>query len=408
MREEQPVFRVPGTDLYFVTRYDLFGAILRDTATFSSAFTFGTGIDRPVREQLREIVAQGWPPVPTLLTADPPRHTRYRATVAGAFGARRIAQLRPVVADIVHRLIDGWIGDGHVEVVRHFAVPVPVEVIAAVLDISTDHLDDFKRWSDDSVAAIGAAISDERRLEAQRGIVELQHHLAAELEARRAQARDDLMSELVAATIIDDGDEERPLTTAEILSILQQLLVAGNETTTNALAEGVLLLATHPAQWAALQADPEGRAPALAEEVLRLASPTQGMFRVVTRDVELGGVTVPAGSRLVVLFAAANRDPDVFADPDELDPDRGNVRDHVAFGKGIHFCLGAPLARLELQVALAGLATRLGSLSLVEGAPLDYHPSFVLRGLERLDIEFTASEHQEAATSGAAGGVELR
>jgi cytochrome P450 len=160
MRAEQPVFQVPGTDLFLVTRYDLLGPILRDTATFSSAFTFGTGIPASVREQLREIVAQGWPPVATLLTADPPWHTRFRATVAGAFGARRIAQLRPVVEAIVHRLIDGWIGDGGVEIVRRFAVPVPVEVIAAVLDISTDHLDDFKRWSDDSVAAIGAAISD--------------------------------------------------------------------------------------------------------------------------------------------------------------------------------------------------------------------------------------------------------
>jgi cytochrome P450 len=172
-----------------------------------------------------------------------------------------------------------------------------------------------------------------------------------------------------------------------MLSIVQQLLVAGNETTTKSLTEGVKLLAEHPDVWAKLQADPSGYAPMVAEEVLRLSSPTQGMFRVVTADTELAGVPIPKGARLLVMFAAANRDPAVWGDdPDRFDPDRPNHKDHLAFGKGIHFCLGAPLSRIELQAAFEGLARRLDRIELAEGNDFRYHPSFMLRGLVRLDV----------------------
>jgi cytochrome P450 len=174
---------------------------------------------------------------------------------------------------------------------------------------------------------------------------------------------------------------------AEMLSILQQLLVAGNETTTKAITEGVRLLAEHPAELEALRADPVGRAPALVEEVLRLSTPTQGMFRVVTKDTEIDGVKVPKGARLVVVFAAANRDPAVWGDdPDRFDPSRENLKEHLAFGKGIHFCIGAPLSRLEMQVFFEELGRRVRGVELVEGTPLEYFPSFVLRGLTRLDV----------------------
>ena len=176
-----------------------------------------------------------------------------------------------------------------------------------------------------------------------------------------------------------------------MLSILQQLLVAGNETTTKALTEGVMLLASNPEEWAALKADPAGRAAAVTEEVLRLSTPTQGMFRVVTRDTEVEGVPVPKGARLIVMYSAANRDPSVFDDPDGFCPARGNLKEHLAFGKGIHFCIGAPLSRLEMQVAFERLGTRLDELRLTENNPLQYHPSFVLRGLTSLEIEFTAA-----------------
>ena len=194
------------------------------------------------------------------------------------------------------------------------------------------------------------------------------------------------------AEIDTDEGGRRPLEMAEMLSIVQQLLVAGNETTTKALTEGVRLLAEHPEQWEALRADPAGRAPLVIEEVLRLATPTQGMFRLVTEDTEIDGVPVPKGARLVLVYSAANRDPAVCGDdPDRFDPDRPNLKDHLAFGKGIHFCIGAPLSRLELQVAVEALARRLRTIRLTRPDTLEYHPSFVLRGLTRLDVAFTAA-----------------
>lgn len=389
MRETTPVFHVPNTDIYLVTRHDLVTPILRNVETFSSRF--GAAGEPPrgeVVERLKAVMAKGWPQVPTMLTIDPPEHTRYRLTVAQYFKPQRIATLRPAVQAICDRLIDSWIGEGRIEFVRRFAVPLPVEVIAHVLNVPADRMDDFKRWSDDSVAAIGSAISDDRRVEAQEGIVEFQHYFADQLERRRANPTGDLLSDLCEAEIDTDDGGRRRLDMAEMLSIVQQLLVAGNETTTKALTEGVKLLATHPEQWAALQADPS-RAPAVTEEVLRLATPTQGMFRLVTRDTEIDGVPVPKGARLLVVYSSANRDPSVFDDPDTFDPDRPNLKEHFAFGKGIHFCLGAPLSRLEMQVAFERLARRLGELRLAEGNTLEYEPSFVLRGLKRLEIEFT-------------------
>jgi cytochrome P450 len=178
---------------------------------------------------------------------------------------------------------------------------------------------------------------------------------------------------------------------AEMLSIVQQLLVAGNETTTKSLTEAMVLLARDPEQWAKLQAQPD-RAGPVSEEVLRLSTPTQGMFRIATRDTEIDGMPIPAGARVVLVYSAANRDLSVWDDPDEFRPDRDNLKEHLAFGKGIHFCLGAPLSRLELQVALAVLSRRLGQLRLPESNDFAYHPSFLLRGLKRLDLAFTRAD----------------
>ena len=298
MQQAGAVFPVEGTDLYLVTRHELIVPILRDPRTFSNRFgNTGEPPSGPVVERLREVMRRGWEQVPTMLTMDPPAQTRYRGTVAPYFTPKSIAALRDPVVAIVERLIDGWIGAGEIELVADFAVPLPVEVIAHVLNVPLDRMADFKRWSDDSIAAIGARISDDRRVEAQEGIVAFQQYFAEQLEQRRACPQGDLLSDLVQAEIDTDEGGRRPLDMAEMLSIVQQLLVAGNETTTKALTEGVRLLAEHPEQWEALRADPAGRAPLVVEEVLRLSTPTQGMFRLVTEDTEIDGVPVPKGAR---------------------------------------------------------------------------------------------------------------
>jgi cytochrome P450 len=394
MRRETPAFQVPGTDIYMVTRHDLISPIARDTSTFSSDFsTAGQMPSREVIERIKAVMADGWPQVPTMLTIDPPHHTRFRGTVATYFTPKQMTALRPAVETIVDRLIAA-VPDGEFDFVTALAVPIPIETIAAVLNVPNDRLDDFKRWSDDSIAPIGSNISDDRRVEAMAGIVEFQRYFAEQLEDRRIHPVDDLMTSLVQAEIDIDEEEradhpsgKRPLTMAEMLSIVQQLLVAGNETTTKALTEGIMLLAQHPAVWADLLADPEGYAPAVTEEVLRLATPTQGMFRTVTVDTEIGGVPVPAGSRLVLVYSAANRDPEVWGDdPDGFDPGRDNLKQHVAFGKGIHFCLGAPLSRLEMNVAFERIAKAFDKIELGANNDFRYHPSFMLRGLVRLDV----------------------
>jgi cytochrome P450 len=396
MQDEAPVFRVPGTDLFMVTRHEMITPILRDTQTFSSRFGSAGDVPRgEVVDRIKAVIATGWPQVPTMLTIDPPYHTRYRGTVAPYFTPKRIGELRAPVEAIVDRLLDG-LPDGPFDFVPAFAIPLPVEVIAHVLNVPADRMDDFKRWSDDSIANIGSVISDDRRVEAFQGIVEFQHYFAEQLEQRRTEPCGDLMSDLVQAQIDTDPaadgtpGERRPLDMAEMLSILQQLLVAGNETTTKALTEGVMLLARHPEVWSQLQADPAGMAPLVTEEVLRLATPTQGMFRLVTRDTELGGIAIPKGARVIVVYSGANRDPLVWGDdPDRFDPSRPNLKEHLAFGKGIHFCLGAPLSRLEMQVAFERIARRLERIELLDGNEFRYHPSFVLRGLVSLDVDVT-------------------
>lgn len=402
MREQDPVFHVPGTDIYLVTRHDLVVPILRDVDTFSSNFnTTGVPPDENLMEKIREVMAKGYPKVPTMLTIDPPHHTRFRGTVAPYFVPRRMKELEEPIREIVDRLIDGLPADGTVfDAVAHLNVPVPIEAIAHVLNVPPEKLDDFKRWSDDSIASIGSAISDERRLEALEGEVEFQHYFAAQLEQRQAEPIDDLMSDLVQSRIEADldhpdiGDDgKRSLSMGEMLSIVQQLLVAGNETTTKALTEGMKLLAEHPDVFAKLREDPEGYAPKVTEEVLRLATPTQGMFRIVQEDTEIDGFPVPKGARLVVVYSAANRDPEIFDSPDDFDPEReGLMKQHLAFGKGIHFCLGAPLSRLEMNTVFEQVGRRISSITLADDNDFRYFPSFMLRGLMKLNVSITRDD----------------
>ena len=390
MRDEQPVMLIESVGMYLVTNYELVMQVLRDPATYSSLFG-GASMPLPsdAREKMAAVMADGYPRVPTMLTADMPDHTRYRRLVSKAFTPKVIAELEPVIRSITTRLIDSWIDSGRIEFVEQFGVPLPVEVIAHALNVPDARLADFKRWSDDSIAGIGTNIGLEQRLEAELGVNEFQHYFAAELDRRRTEPQDDLLTNLLNARVDDDDPEvtdKRPLDVPEMLSIIQQLLVAGNETTTKLLTETMRLLAENPGEWARLKADPS-RAAQVIEEALRLSTPTQGMFRISTKDHELGGVHIPKGARLVIVFASANRDESLFPDPDEFDPDRDRLRDHLAFGKGIHFCLGAALSRLEGKVALEELASRIDSFSLPESNEFQYFPSFLLRGLTRLDVD---------------------
>ncbi len=401
MREKAPVFQVPGTPFWLVTTYDLTLEVIRDWQTYSSNFG---ATSMPGNQELQDRLTAvrkemgGYKPVSTMLTADPPNQTRYRKLVSKAFTPKAISGLEPTIREITVSLIDSWIDKGSIEFVEAFAVPLPVRVIAKALNVPDDRLADFKRWSDDSIAGIGTNITDDQRVEAERGIVEFQLYFADQIEQRRKNPQDDILTNLLNARIEpDDLDEngnpldQRELDVPEMLSIIQQLLVAGNETTTKMLTEMMRLLGENEGEWEKVCADPS-RVRAIVEETLRLSTPTQGMFRVVTKDVTLGGVDLPAGSRLVVMFASANRDASMFEDFDSFCPERSNVGEHLAFGKGTHYCLGANLSRLEGKVALEELSKRIASISLPPSNTFGYHPSFMLRGLTHLNVDFTKAE----------------
>jgi cytochrome P450 len=226
---------------------------------------------------------------------------------------------------------------------------------------------------------------------AQHVIVEQQHYFAAEIEARRVEPRDDFLTDLLNATLdASDDTPGGPLNMGEMLSIIRQIQVAGSETTASLLADLMVVFAQQPEQFEAVRRDP-ARIVAVVEEALRFTSPNQGLFRILTADTVVAGQPVPAGATLGVMFGSANRDERTFADPDAFDPERDGLGRHIAFGKGIHVCLGAALARLEARFAVEILAERFSRVEMAPDAKLRYAPSAILRGLERLDLVLTCA-----------------
>jgi cytochrome P450 len=395
LRAEDPVHRLPASwigrgsgDVYAVSRFDLVTEVLNDWATFSSQF--GTTRSAPpthLADELRAIAAEGYVRPPTMLHADPPAHTRYRKLVSKAFTPKRVAQLGPQIEQICTELCDAMdVAGPVVDLVAAYSVPIPTRTIATALGVPDDRYRDFKRWADAEIAAIGRQLDDDAWRRSARQVVELQQYFASELDERRRAPRDDLLTDLLAARLTpDDGVDGAPLSMEEMISIVQQLQVAGSEATGNLISEMVCVLAADLTQWEDLAAAPD-RAAAVVEEALRLSSPTQGSFRIATRDTVLGGVPIPAGATMWVMFAAANRDDARFADADTLDPDRPGVFQHLAFGRGPHYCLGAPLARLEATIALRTLVNRYARIEVIAADALRYHPSWILRGLTALEV----------------------
>jgi cytochrome P450 len=381
----------PGENgMFFVSGHAAVLEVLQQPNRFSSQWGNSAGAP-PVpgtEEEMEKIFAEGYPPVSTMLTLDPPLQTRYRKSVGKAFSTRRIASLEPRIRKIATDLLDAWPETGRVDFMRQLSIPFPVRVIADLLSIPLDRDADVKRWSDDSVASIGVEISAERALEAGRSIVEMQKYMASLFKERRANPQDDFLSELVAADFEDMEGNVRKLDIPEMISIVQQLMVAGNEATTKGITEIMKLLIENPEEWKLLREDPS-QIPTMADEGLRLASPNQGLFRLCTEDSEVAGVKIPKGQMLWVMFGSANRDEEVFPDSARFDPSRKNLSDSFAFGRGAHFCIGAPLARLEIQVLFEELAKRLETIRFAPGTTLEYEPSFILRGLKELEIEIT-------------------
>ena len=384
LRKEAPLYHCPHTGIYFVSDYDTITKIAKDHVTFSNRFALATVGDKEVDPRIKEIQAQGYPPVDTMLTQDPPVHRRYRGMVNQAFTARRVATLEPEIEKVCHKLIDEFIDRGEAEFVVEFCEPVPMIVIAEQLGVPLSDYELFKSWSDAFVAQLSRMATPDEEVDAAKLIVAYQHYFAARIEERRKDPHDDIISDIVHAKF----EDERPLDVPEMLSIIQQLLVAGNETTTNAIAECVLMWIKYPDQFAKLKANRD-LVPNLVEEILRLSTPTANMWRVVTSDTEIQGTPIPAGSMVQIRFSSANRDEQKFPNPHQFDVERDNARSNIAFGYGVHMCIGASLARKEMDVAFRVLLERFDEFELAcDESELSYAPNVLLRGLSRLPVRF--------------------
>lgn len=381
MRAQDPVYQMPETGFFIVSRYEDCMEALSKPEIFSSQMGFRIMEDPPEVKRIFE-AAYG-DIVDTLVTNDPPSHTRFRKLVNTAFTAARVAKMVPYIEQVVVETLEQSAGRSEVDIVKDYAVPIPMKIIADQLGVSRNDMDKFKIWSDASVEPLGGMIDKARYIEVAKLIVEMQHYFVQRIEERRAKPSDDMLSDLVNARL----EGERPLDVPELLSVIQQLLVAGNETTTNTISSGVLMLCRDPQTFAKLRASPElcGN---FAEEILRLESPVQGLFRKTKQDVVLGGKKIPKGAMLNLRYGSANRDEAKFECPADIKLDRPNPRAHLAFAAGIHTCIGAQLARKEIEMAMKMLVTRLSGLRLSpkqEG--LEYYPTLILRGLKSLRVE---------------------
>lgn len=377
------VLEAPGTGMKIVMSYQMCAEATGRVEEFSNDFTGAIAGAMADDAEVKAILEQGWPQMNTLLTADPPVHTRFRKLVNLAFSMPRVNALEDGIRAKVNSLIDGFIDRGECEFVNDFAVNLPVQVICEQLGFDLSEQANVKRWSDAFADRLGHMISTEREIECAREVVEFQHAVKAKIDARRETPVDDLLSDIVNARI----DGEHPLDDAEILSVAQQLMVAGNETTTHSLAGGIVHLAQNPEAQAKVRANP-AIIPNMVEEVLRLDTPTAGMWRVVKADCTLGNHAFKAGEMIMLRYAAANRDPAKYPDPDAFDPERSNARTHLAFGRGIHMCVGNMLSRKEMTVAFQQLLARLDDIRIADGAVLKVAPNILLRGLIEVPMTF--------------------
>lgn len=391
LREEAPVFRDPKNGIIYVSTYEMVMEALSRPKLFSNRFGAqlrAGAVGGEVSEAEAAIMAQGWQPADTMLTADPPEHTRYKKLAGRAFTWRKVMAMNQYVETIVHELIDAFVGDGRCEFKSQFANLLPMYVICDALGFPREDRDSFQRWSTAFTLQLSGMADRDGRIWCAQQILEAQRYFLDICAQRREAPREDICTDLVRERLETPDGGERPLSPEELISIIQQILVAGNETTSHTLTTGIYYLLTNPEQHAKLTADP-ALIENFVEECLRLLTPTNNMWRVATEDTELGGVEIRRNDLLLIRFGSANRDDAKFPDADRFDIERGNAKEQLAFGAGVHLCLGQQLARKEMQKAFPIVLDRLRNLRLVDDPSTFRHvPSILLRGVEKLEVAF--------------------
>ncbi len=380
-RREEPVFYSPMLGMWYVTRYDDIVSVARDPVRFRSSDSVSMPLD--YTPETRAAFAESFLSHNSLTNNDPPSHTKVRGLVNKAFTGRRVAGLEGRIRAIARDLIDGFADDGHVELVGRFTFPLPMRVILNVLGAPESDLMTLKQWADDWMVLLLGQLGPDQQEQVVGRLLESERYWVELIEARRAEPADDLVSDLVRAC----ADDPDPVGVPMLVNVCSTLVLAGHETTTNLLGICMYRLLSQPRQWQLVLDDPANAARAV-EETLRADSSVQALMRTTTEPVEVGGVELPAGARVALLFASANHDEAYFADAARFDLARETTRGHLAFGHGIHHCVGAALARLESRIAVELLAARLPGLRLSPDFEPRYETNPIHRGLRELHLDW--------------------
>lgn len=393
LREQAPVYHDPGLDVWLVSRYDDVESVLRDAETFSLEHGYQ---DRYANGHVEELAAimdrDGGGFVRDIIACDPPGHTRLRGLLDKAFSAHRVKHLEPRIRQIVIDLIEPLAERGQGDGMDDIGAPLTARIICEQLGFDFDEVGTakIKSWTTAQLAQMGRMQTREEMLGHAREMCDMQNYIIPRIREREARPAEDMTSDLVHAHF--EGDPNPRLSFAEQLSCVRAMLVAGNDTTAAAIANLLLLLATRPGLAEQLHSyvDDDRMIGRFVEEVLRLQPPTHGLFRTALRETELGGVTIPEGAQLCVLFAAANGDESAFPWPEKLDVERKNIGQNLTFGAGIHRCIGIALARMEIRVAAQEIIRRLDDIRLaVPESELRYLPTLGTHTLESLPLTFT-------------------
>ena len=387
LRHGAPVYRDPQTGVYIVSTYDLVREAHRDPSAFSNEFVLAIGSSRAVDPEVKAAMDETYDlGKGTLLTVDDPQHKIYRDAVKDYFAAPYLEKFEPWIRDFSNGLADRMAQKKECNFVEEFTRPLPLSVIMHVLGMPLEMYDLAFKWTVDNVIALSQVADKETLIAAQHGLKDEYDWFADALDQRRGKPAEDLLG--VISNLKYEG---RDLAVEEQLSYCTQFLVAGNETTTATLAECMRQLCLFPEQLAKVRAD-RSLIPNMVDESLRLASPTSNMWRVTTTDYELGGVTIPAGSMVLLKYFSANHDETMFEEPLAFDVTRDNAKRHIAFGFGTHVCIGQHLSKLEMKVAWEVLLDRFDHFELAcRPEDLQYMPNILLRGLEEIPIRYTVA-----------------
>jgi hypothetical protein len=380
-RQEEPVFYSPELDYWVVTRYEDIKTIFSDPKTFSASIT-QTPIKPLAPEVVQMLQAGGLRSKPVMSNADPPDHTRIRKYTWQAFTPKRLAQLEPEVRRLSTRFIDGFEGDRRADLVRQMFYELPVLVLFLFLGMPEEDVARVKTWARNRLMLTWGRLTAEQQMTEAKGLLEYWKYTEAYVRRLVAAPPDNFVGDLIRASLLD----ERELSLHEVTNVVYGLLIAGHETTTSMSANAIVTLMRHRDVWEGLCAEP-ARIPSAVEELLRFDSSVITWRRKALRRIEVAGVSIPEGAKILLALSSGNRDPAQFGEPDRLELGRENAKSHLSFGFGIHYCLGAPLARLELKVVLEILTRRLPTLRLAEQA-WEFPANTSFRGPASLWVEW--------------------